>query len=44
MGKSRRFDTSKEGYAEALAYIKSITGQGHEVAGDIAKVYAYFGI
>ena len=44
MGTSRYFPTSKEGYADALAYIKSIVGQGHVAGGDVYKVYSFFGI
>ena len=43
MGRSYTFSTDKAGYAQALAQIDAITAQGHQVGGDVSKVYAFFG-
>jgi len=43
MNQSWAFVATHQGYMEAYAQIQAITGQGHRVGGDVAKVYAYVG-
>ena len=43
MGRSWSFVATPQGYADAYARIQAITGQGHKVGGDVAKVMGYMG-
>ncbi|MDO4527021.1 MAG: hypothetical protein Q4B87_02940 [Candidatus Saccharibacteria bacterium] len=44
MGTSYSFVATREGYYQAVAKIEEITGMGHRVGGDIAKVREYVGL
>ena len=43
MGRSYQFVATREGYYQADAKIQEITGMGHQVGGDVARVRAYCG-
>lgn len=43
MGQSWPFVEVREGYAEAYAKIQEITGLGHKVGGDVARVMSFMG-